>query len=270
MNQSKSIQSIKTLLLCIIGTLITSGSAYAQVDKSSELFKTLKAKDSILFKIGFDKCEIERSAQLMVDDLEFYHDKSGVTTSKEEFVSNMKNGICKPNNSQKVYRFLVEESLEVFPMYNNTKLYGALQKGKHFFSPSKSMTFEESDNYALFTHLWILEDSKWKLKRVISYNHVSKEVVKHITKVDLKKEILIQYTGLYKAPKTGEVSVTLSAGNLSLKAGEMIAKIIPVSQNTFKHPQAPLVFKFVKDSTGKVSEMIVEENGKMVETAIKQ
>ena len=57
-------QSIKSLLLCSIG-LLMSGIALAQVDSNSELFKTLKAKDSVLFKIGFNKCEVEKSAELM-------------------------------------------------------------------------------------------------------------------------------------------------------------------------------------------------------------
>ena len=61
-------------------------------------------------------------------------------------------------------------------MYNDGKLYGALQNGKHFFSTDKNMTYEETDNYALFSHLWILDGVEWKIKRVISYNHVSKEV----------------------------------------------------------------------------------------------
>ena len=178
MNQSKFNQSIKSLLLCSIGLLMASGIATAQVDQNSELFNTLKAKDSILFKIGFNKCKVEKSAELMAEDLEFYHDKGGVTNTKAEFVAIMKNGLCKPNNPEKVYRFLVEGSLEVFPMYNNGELYGALQNGKHFFSPNPSMTYEQTDNYALFSHLWIIEDDEWKLKRVISYNHVSKESTK--------------------------------------------------------------------------------------------
>jgi len=170
-------QSIKSLLLCSIGILI-SGIASAQVDKNSELFKTLKAKDSILFKIGFNKCEVEKSAELMFDDLEFYHDKGGITNSKDQFVKIMKNGICRENNPEKVYRILIDESLEVFPMYNNGKLYGALQNGKHYFSTSASTSFKESDNYALFSHLWLIEEGEWKLKRVISYNHISKEAIK--------------------------------------------------------------------------------------------
>ncbi|WP_370000056.1 nuclear transport factor 2 family protein [Winogradskyella sp.] len=179
MKQLKLNQSIKSLLLCSIGFLLGSGIATAQVDQNSDLFKTLKAKDSILFKIGFNKCKVDKSAELMFDDLEFYHDKSGITNSKEEFVKTMKNGICRANNPEKVYRFLVDESLEVFPMYNNGELYGALQNGKHFFSTDENMTFEKSDNYALFSHLWIIDDDEWKLKRVMSYNHVTKEIIEN-------------------------------------------------------------------------------------------
>ncbi|MHA7843703.1 MAG: nuclear transport factor 2 family protein [Winogradskyella sp.] len=168
-------QSIKLLLLSSIGMLLVSGIATAQVDKNSEIYQTLKEKDSILFELGFNKCEVEKSAELMYDDLEFYHDKGGITNSKEEFISTMKNGVCSDNNTEKVYRFLVAESLEVFPMYNNGKLYGALQNGKHFFSTDKNMTYQKTDNYALFSHLWIIEENEWKLKRVISYNHTSKE-----------------------------------------------------------------------------------------------
>ena len=185
MNQSKlnqpvlnSFQYLKSLLLCSIGFLMASGIASAQVDQSSDLFKTLKAKDSIMFKVGFNKCEVEKSAEIIADDLEFYHDKGGIINSKEAFINQMKNGLCKSNNPEKTYRFLVNESLEVFPMYNNGELYGALQNGTHFFSPNESMTFEESDNYALFSHLWIIEDKQWKLKRVISYSHTSIDVEK--------------------------------------------------------------------------------------------
>jgi hypothetical protein len=53
-----------------------------------------------------------------------------------------------------------------------------LQNGKHFFSPNATMTYKESNNYALFSHLWVIEDDEWKIKRVISYNHTSKEVGK--------------------------------------------------------------------------------------------
>ncbi|MEO1031287.1 MAG: hypothetical protein AAFX55_07765 [Bacteroidota bacterium] len=263
-------QSIKSLLLCSIGLLLLSGTASAQVDKSSELFKTLKAKDSILFKIGFNKCEIERSAELMFDDLEFYHDKGGITDSKEAFVNTMKNGICRPDNPEKIYRFLVEESLEVFPMYNNGKLYGALQNGKHFFSPDENMTYEKSDNDALFSHLWIIDnEGKWKIKRVISYNHRSKDVEKEISGISISNDLLESYSGNYKAPNTGDVNISINGKHLNIKAGQMSATIVAISENIFEHPQAPLTFEFKANDQGDIEKFIVRENGKVVEEARK-
>ncbi|WP_299523168.1 DUF3471 domain-containing protein [Winogradskyella sp.] len=262
-------QSIKSLLLGSIGLLMLSGTVSAQVDKSSKLFKALKSKDSILFKIGFNKCEIERSAELMFDDLEFYHDKGGITNSKQEFVDIMNNGICKSGNKEKIYRFLVEESLEVFPMYNNGKLYGALQNGKHFFSPDKHMTFDKSDNYALFSHLWLLDDGEWKLKRVISYNHASKEIEKDLKAVTISNTLLESYSGNYKAPNTGDVKITIDGKSLSINAGQMSATIVAISENIFKHPKAPLTFEFVKNEKGDIEKIIVRENDKIVEEATK-
>ncbi len=60
--------------------------------------------------------------------------------------------------------------MTVFELKNNSKLYGAIQKGKHTFQQKidgKMKTVGIAD----FTHVWILENTHWKLKRVLSYNH---------------------------------------------------------------------------------------------------
>lgn len=166
-----------TISIMFVAVVAMTTTTNAQIARTSDLYQTLRAKDSVLFKIGFNKCDLKQSAALMANDLEFYHDKSGVTYSKGEFVSVMQSGLCKPNNPNKIYRFLVEKSMEVYPLYDNGKLYGALQNGVHYFSPQESLTFEESDNAARFSHLWILQDNgQWLLKRVISYDHKSKTV----------------------------------------------------------------------------------------------
>ena len=81
----------------------------------------------------------------------------------------IKNNLCSnPGNNK---RNLVENSLQVYPLNNNGKLYGAIQKGKHTFQQKLNGTFK-TVGIADFTHLWILENKKWKLKRVLSYNHL--------------------------------------------------------------------------------------------------
>ncbi|WP_386101043.1 DUF3471 domain-containing protein [Winogradskyella maritima] len=207
---------------------------------------------------------------LLTDDLEFYHDKSGVENSKSEFLSSMQNGICNPANTEKIYRYLVPGRSAVFPLYDNGKLYGALQNGTHFFSQKRNITFEESNNSALFSHLWLLENKSWKLKRVLSYNHISKDVQTDTESVSVSMELLESYTGHYVAPKSGDVHIYLNEKDLTLKAGQMNSVIKASSESIFFHQQAPLTFEFITTESGDVEKMIVRENGNIVEEAIKQ
>lgn len=145
--------------------------SFAQVDTNSELFQTLKAKDSLLFDRAFNYCEGQYLDQLISEDFEFYHDQSGFIESKQDFLNIMKDGICNPNNETKSRRELVAGTLEVFPLYNNGKIYAALQKGTHRFFEKRNNDPESEGSTALFTHLWKLENTQWKLIRVLSYNH---------------------------------------------------------------------------------------------------
>jgi len=151
--------------------LVLSFSNQAQVSEDSKLFNTLKTNDSLLFEAGFNQCHLNEFEKLMAKDLEFYHDKSGTTDSLLQFLDVMKNGICNPSNTFKARRELVEGSLEVFPLYDNGVLYGAIQTGEHRFFEKNNDQPEKAGSIAKFTHLWILDNNQWKLKRVLSYDH---------------------------------------------------------------------------------------------------
>ena len=162
----KSIQTYLSLTFCVL----LSTSLLAQVGPESELYKTLKANDSLLFDVGFNTCDMEQSAALLTDDLEFYHDQGGITSSKAEFVQVMKSGICS-GGEYTSRRELVSESLEVFPLYKNGKLYGAIQNGVHKFYQRKGSGPERAGSIARFTHLWLITEEGWKIKRVLSFDH---------------------------------------------------------------------------------------------------
>jgi hypothetical protein len=154
--------------------ILSLNSLPAQVSQDSEVFKQLKARDSLLFERGFNKCEIADFEFFISKDLEFYHDQGGVTTNKADFLKAVRNNICS-NPKMKPIRKLQKESLEVFPLFENGKLYGAIQKGIHDFyirEPEKDLYKTSS---AKFTHLWLLEKDIWILKRVLSYDHQSPE-----------------------------------------------------------------------------------------------
>ena len=148
-------------------------SSEAQVKQDSELFKTLKANDSLLFDVSFNTCNTQVLESLIADDLEFYHDQGGITNSKSEFMKVMKNGICNPDNPTKSRRELVEGSLEVYPLYKNGQLYGAIQNGMHRFFEKVGDNPETKGSIAKFSHLWIKQDNSWLVTRVFSYDHKS-------------------------------------------------------------------------------------------------
>ena len=138
--------------------------------KNQELFGLIKEKDSLLFQIGFNQIDTAQVSGMISNDFEFYHDEHGITETKSVFVNNI-NGIREL--PFKTWRVLVEGSMEVFPLYedNSQQLYGAVQNGSHDFYQQKEGEDARKTNTARFTHLWIIENGDWKLKRVFSYDH---------------------------------------------------------------------------------------------------
>ncbi|MBO6607105.1 nuclear transport factor 2 family protein [Psychroserpens sp.] len=233
-----------------------------------DVYIILKANDSLLFERSFNKCETQYLNQLIAEDFEFYHDISGVETSKEAFIKSMKNGICNPDNTTKSRRELVPGTLEVFPLKNNGKIYGALQNGVHKFYETTNGE-EVAGSIAKFSHLWILEDDEWLLQRVISYDHKLQSNNQNDS-IKVSEAILDSYVGKYEAKSTGLVIISRTETGLHLNAGGMNTDINAISETVFAHNQAPLTFEFVKDASDNITKFIVRENNIIVEEAIKK
>ena len=104
----------------------------AQVAPSSELYQSIQKMDSIIFENGFNKCMLSDMETYISDDLEFYHDQSGPSISKEEFFRALEQNICS-NPNMKPMRKLIDGTVSIFPLNNNGVLYGAIQNGVHEF-----------------------------------------------------------------------------------------------------------------------------------------
>jgi CubicO group peptidase (beta-lactamase class C family) len=160
----------KKIIIGLIFTIIFSANSKAQVEKNSDLYKTILAKDSLLFDVGFNTCDIKQFENLLSDSLKFYHDQDGVS-DKTKFLIDLKNGICNNQANRQVKRFLVKESTEIFPLYKNGILYGAAQNGEHMFSEKR----ESQVGIAKFTNIWQLENGEWKLTTSFSFDHQAYE-----------------------------------------------------------------------------------------------
>lgn len=141
----------------------------AQTEKSTELYQIIKEKDSLLFNLGFNNCDISQFENLVSEKFEFYHDQSGITNSQSAFINSIQNGLCKLNYKPK--RVLVENLLEVYPLKNNGTLYGAIETGIHHFYAIEKDSSEYLTSIAKFSHIWILENGNWKLSKGLSYDH---------------------------------------------------------------------------------------------------
>lgn len=153
------------LFFLVISRLTTFG----QVEKSSELYKSIEIKDSLLFNVGFNNCDIKEFEILVSETFEFYHDQSGITNSKAEFISGIQNGLCKLTYKPK--RILANNKMEVYPLERNGVLYGAIQTGNHNFYAIEDSKSEYLTSVAKFTHVWILENGDFKLSKGLSYDH---------------------------------------------------------------------------------------------------
>ena len=148
-------------LSCIAAMLLMFGLVHrvqAQLPASDPLYQTVSGLDTALFD-AYNKCDLIKLASLVADDLEFYHDQTGLSVGKQALIDAVKNNIC-----GKVQRELVAGSLEVYPL----KGYGAVEIGVHRFRhPGDTNNVGD----AKFVHLWQLKDGIWKVTRVISFNH---------------------------------------------------------------------------------------------------
>lgn len=172
----------------LIALLLQFNFGFSQEKPNSELYKTIMSKDSLLFDIGFNKCDISQFENLFTADLEFYHDKSGVS-DKPLFLTNMKKGLCGSVGTHQYRRYLVPNTTEVYPLYNKGVLYGAMQMGIHQFyeksaekNESLANAKEHFGSTARFTHVWLLKEGVWKLARCFSYDHQTENTADAKTK----------------------------------------------------------------------------------------
>jgi Domain of unknown function (DUF4440) len=151
------------VLMVALGGAVVRGGAQTvpsldEIKSDAELTKAITTLDKELFD-AYNTCNIEKLSTLVVDDLEFYHDKTGLAVGKQVFLDAIKNNIC-----GKVTRQLVPGSLEVYPLHG----YGAVEIGTHrFYHPG----MEGPAGEAKFVTLWQYKNGAWKVSRVISYDH---------------------------------------------------------------------------------------------------
>lgn len=151
------------MVFFVSGSLaIARGQAVQGFDtmkSQEELTRAVTELDRQLFD-SYNNCDLAKFDSFFVDDVEFYHDKTGLTIGRKALTQSIKENIC-----GKTTRELVAGSLEIYPIHG----YGAVEIGVHRFHHSGQTPDVLGE--AKFIHLWQYKDGAWKITRVISYDH---------------------------------------------------------------------------------------------------
>jgi ketosteroid isomerase-like protein len=134
----------------------SSASAAAE----SRNLKEITRMDAKMFD-AFNMHDVDRFMSLFTEDLEFYHDQGGLTTSQQT-----SEGFRRMfGNAPNIKRRLVPGTLQIYPI----KDYGAIELGTHRFCHKENG--KDDCGHFPFVMVWKKMGDSWKVSRVISYGH---------------------------------------------------------------------------------------------------
>jgi hypothetical protein len=149
--------------------MIYSLNAFSQspIEKLSE---TILYNDS-LFWTAYNTCDVESAEKFFTNDMEFYHDKGGITLGLNSFMDAFKKNLCAEDGKFRLRRDAIPNTLKVYPLQQADSIYGAILSGDHVFYVIEQGKDPRLDGQAKFTHLWLLQDGVWRMARILSYDH---------------------------------------------------------------------------------------------------
>jgi Domain of unknown function (DUF4440) len=115
--------------LCAILCLFSGPRLFAQTDE--EIAANVGALDNQFWQ-AYNACKTADMRRFFTDDVEFYHDKGGITPGAAALVSSIETNIC--GGRMRVRREAVEGSVHVFPLHRDGVAYGAIVSGDHRFA----------------------------------------------------------------------------------------------------------------------------------------
>lgn len=224
--------------------ILFSNIINAQVPSDNELFEILKAKDSLFFEVGFNKCNLEVFEELLPEEFEFYHDKDGITKSRKEFINTLKKNLCSTGKNN-IKRVLEEGSIEVFPLYDKENLYGAIQTGKHSFGST----------IARFINIWILDQGKWVPTRIMSYDHIinTAPIVSNVEFIKLSTKEMSFYLGDYEFSSEFTLSIIAEGDKIYGDAQGQKVEINYYGDHKFLDNNQTMKLNFILDDKGIVT-----------------
>jgi hypothetical protein len=253
---------MKTIFLLLLSIVSFVNVSLAQTDNDS-VTKTILEKDG-LFWTGYNTCNYEQMGEFIADDVEFYHDKGGITLGKSTLIDSIRKNLCSNPNFRT--RREAAGAVKVYLLKSSNITYGAIISGEHYFFNSYDSKPEKREGLAKFLNVWILKDNVWKMSRILSYDHNPAPYENKREAKTLSEDILKRFSGQYAGAKSGDIKVIVEKGVLTLMSGNSRFILFPETDNRFFVKERDLTFEFISEK-GKVTGIVIRENGEVVEEA---
>lgn len=145
------------------------GASAEPIETQESVAADLAVLDARLFRAAFEECDMAVVKDLLSDDLEFYHDRDGLSyTSGDAFVADVAKDCATGASGGK--RVLVSGSMTTHMIGD----FGAMQMGRHEFHEILADGSSIAREKGVFIHMWKRTADNaagWKITRVISYDH---------------------------------------------------------------------------------------------------
>ena len=166
MVQRNGMINLRSVLLLRFGMFLAFAGtpAFAQTNSPSDdpkvLSDTIAQMDAKAFA-AFNAHDLDQLMSMFARELEFYHDKGGLTNYDQTREGFRKMFASMPD----IRRELLPGSLKIYPI----KDFGAIEVGTHRFC-HKEQGKDECGEFP-FVMIWKKERDTWTMSRVVSYGH---------------------------------------------------------------------------------------------------
>lgn len=233
-------------------TIFAAGATWwacplAAADQPSNDERAVREADQAFWG-AFNRCDRAEMSERFTDDAEFYHDKTGLTQSRQAVTASMFTGPCANPAAMRLRRAAVPGTERYYPLAGGF----ALLEGEHHFLATETGKPERHDSVARFMEVWQqTADGVWRMRRVVSFDHRPDEPTLAATPLSAREAR--SYVGTY-VDEDGSSSIVSANGGLTLQSGNATFPLVRLAAGRFGTPGRWLEFRFAGDSVTVVEE----------------
>ena len=211
------------------------------------------------FWAAYNVCDRDRMANAFTEDAEFYHDITGLTRGRDAIVASLMSGPC-GTPGQHLRRQVVEGTVQAFPLADQN----IFLVGDHQFYVRQDGKAEHVSARARFADVWRREDGRWRMARVVSYDHGPPPYAPPPVDAAFDAARLPSFAGRYRSPDFGDVTLSVEGQGLRMQSGNLSLALFPISDARFAATDRDLQFAFDGD------QVTIFDGGQAVTTARRQ